>query len=534
MFHRRRLWLSLLIAVSSVALVAGARLLIERADPNYRSPFLLFAMAVLLSGIAGGFIPAMVATVLSMVTIDWLFLGPGESFDFSDRTLLIRHILFAVQGVAIAVLAELYHRNLEIARKAREELEQRVEQRTAQLASANQQLMDEVHERTQAEQSLEMDRNFLTALLESLQEGIIACDVNGRISRYNTAAARMCHGQATSDSPDAWWEHLRLIDSQTDSRLEGNNWPLARVLREGQYDAHEITLITPDDAHRVVSISGRTIQGDDGRVLGGVISLHDITEVVETRRRLNDVIEELQRSNRELQDFASVASHDLQEPLRKIQAFGDRLKVTQGDRLTDQGQDYLARMHNAAGRMQVLINDLLAFSRVTTRAQPFEKVDLAQIVHDVLDDLEERITSSGGRVEVGQLPDLHADPLQLRQLLQNLISNALKFHKPNVPPLVRISAEIRSNENDEQLIELRIQDNGIGFDEKYLDRIFNIFQRLHGRGEYEGTGVGLAVCRKIVTRHGGELTAHSRSGEGATFVVTLPRYQREVEPIHAG
>src|SRR5690606_4872478 len=152
------------------------------------------------------------------------------------------------------------------------------------------------------------------------------------------------------------------------TRLEGDEWPLARVLREGRYDAQEIVLITPDDARRLVSISGRTIAEADGRALGGVISLHDVTEIVEARQRLNEVVEELRRSNRELQEFASVASHDLQEPLRKIQAFGDRLKVTQGDRLNEQGQDYLARMHSAAGRMQILINDLLAFSRVTTKA----------------------------------------------------------------------------------------------------------------------------------------------------------------------
>lgn len=232
----------------------------------------------------------------------------------------------------------------------------------------------------------------------------------------------------------------------------------------------------------------------------------------------------LEASNRELQDFASVASHDLQEPLRKIQAFGDRLKTKYGDALGDGGRDYLERMQNAAGRMQTLINDLLTFSRVTTKAQPFVAVELGEVIEGVVSDLEARVERSGGSVEVGEMLRLEADPLQMRQLLQNLIGNALKFHKPGEPPLVRVWCE-RENE----LCRVHVSDNGIGFDEKYLDRIFTVFQRLHGRHAYEGTGVGLAVCRRIAERHGGSITAASESGRGSTFVVTLPITQHQGE-----
>jgi signal transduction histidine kinase len=232
---------------------------------------------------------------------------------------------------------------------------------------------------------------------------------------------------------------------------------------------------------------------------------------------------ELERSNRELQDFASVASHDLQEPLRKVRAFGDRLAAKYGPELTDQGRDYLARMQDAAARMQALINDLLMFSRVTTRAQPFVPVDLNDLVRGVASDLEVRIQQTGATLHVEPLPTIDADPLQMRQLFQNLLSNALKFQRPDVAPALRVYAE----DSGEQDVQLCVQDNGIGFDEKYLDRIFTIFQRLHGRIEYEGTGVGLAVCRKIVERHGGTITARSAPGEGATFIVTLPRSQPE-------
>ena len=245
--------------------------------------------------------------------------------------------------------------------------------------------------------------------------------------------------------------------------------------------------------------------------------------VIERTAELNDANTELQRSNRELQDFAFVASHDLQEPLRKIQAFGDRLTTKHGPQLNDEARDYLSRMQGAAGRMYTLINDLLSFSRVTTKAQPFVPTGLNKIVREVLGDLEVRLQETEGRVDVEDLPTIDADGLQMRQLFQNLIGNALKFHRPAVAPVIKIKGE----KADPEMFVLTVTDNGIGFDEKYLDRIFTPFQRLHGRNEYDGTGIGLAVCRKIVERHGGTLTARSTPGEGSTFIATLPVKQEK-------
>lgn len=230
----------------------------------------------------------------------------------------------------------------------------------------------------------------------------------------------------------------------------------------------------------------------------------------------------LELSNSVLQDFASVAAHDLQEPLRKVQAFGDRLKIGYGTALDKRGLDYLNRMLNAAGRMQTLIHDLLAFSRVTSEVRPFVDVDLARVTRDVLSDLEQRISETHARVEIGNLPVIEGDPVQIRQLLQNLIGNSLKFHKKDEPAIVRIHAAA-SMSPDNGAYELMVQDNGIGFDEKYLDRIFTVFQRLHGMAEYEGNGVGLAICRKIAQRHGGDITARSAPDQGATFIVTLAK-----------
>ncbi|HEV2435985.1 MAG TPA: PAS domain-containing protein [Verrucomicrobiae bacterium] len=245
--------------------------------------------------------------------------------------------------------------------------------------------------------------------------------------------------------------------------------------------------------------------------------------------KLRQFTTQLERSNRELQDFAYVASHDLQEPLRKIVVFGERLKDQEGEKLDAQSRDYLERMQKAASRMQTLINDLLTFSRVTTKARPFAQVDLAQVARDVINDLEGRIELVGGRVEVGTLPLIDAEGLQMRQLFQNLIGNALKFRRPDVSPVVKVGAQIITGPSLEggttvarRLCRLTVSDNGIGFDEKYLDRIFNVFQRLHSRNEYEGTGMGLAIARKIVLFHHGEITAKSKPGEGTTFIVTLP------------
>ncbi len=252
----------------------------------------------------------------------------------------------------------------------------------------------------------------------------------------------------------------------------------------------------------------------------------------ETRQR-----EELARSNTELQQFASIASHDLQEPLRKIQAFSNRLKDKYGEVLTEQGRDYLERMQNAAKRMQSLIDDLLTLSRVTTKAQPFVPVNLDQITQEVLSDLEVCIQQNRGHVDVGNLPTIDADPIQMRQLLQNLISNALKFHRDDEPQVVKIYNQwLEEEENTPRggsavpkRCQIIVEDNGIGFDEKYLDRIFNVFQRLHNRSEFEGTGMGLAICRKIAERHGGSITAESTPGQGAKFIVTLPIQQRTGE-----
>lgn len=255
-----------------------------------------------------------------------------------------------------------------------------------------------------------------------------------------------------------------------------------------------------------------------------VAAVRDVSERPEARRRLEDLGAALERANRELagqnaelEQFAFAASHDMQEPLRKIIAFGDRIAKGYGSALDERGRDYLARMQSAAARMQLLIDDLLRWSRLTTRAEPFTPVDLDAVMRDVLDDLEVAIEKAGATVRVGPLPTIDADAPQMRQLFQNLIGNAIKYRKEGCTPVIDVFAAPLGDR-----VRLVVRDDGIGFDPKYAERIFDVFERLHGRKEYEGTGIGLALCRKIVRRHGGEIGATSEPGEGATFTAVLP------------
>jgi signal transduction histidine kinase len=264
-----------------------------------------------------------------------------------------------------------------------------------------------------------------------------------------------------------------------------------------------------------------------GRLLGATRALRGANDKLEvTNKRLessNELLRqaaELSRSNAELEQFASIASHDLQEPLRKVQTFAAQLVMTEQEHLSDEGQDYLRRMTDAASRMRQLIDDLLTFSRVTTRARPFVPVDLGEVTEQVLVDLEVSIEENGAQVIVGELPTVQADPVQMRQLMQNLLTNALKFRREDLPSQITVSAHVHDH-----VAEVTVNDNGIGFDEQYATRIFRAFERLHGARAYPGTGIGLALCRKIVERHNGSITAASQIDQGATFTIRLPATQ---------
>lgn len=248
-------------------------------------------------------------------------------------------------------------------------------------------------------------------------------------------------------------------------------------------------------------------------------------KVAERTQELLIYAEELNRSNHELEDFAFVASHDLQEPLRKIRAFSDRIQQLYKDKLDEKGIDYLRRLNRSAERMSSLISDLLEFSRIKTRGKEFVETDLNEILKAVIDDLEVAIEDSGATINLAKLPVIESDSSQMNQLFLNLLSNAIKFRHDNIAPIIAISYELTTEVISDVDIEyhtISVKDNGIGLDQSYADKIFVPFQRLHGRDAYGGTGIGLAVCRRIVERHGGSIRVKSTPGKGAEFTILLP------------
>lgn len=254
-------------------------------------------------------------------------------------------------------------------------------------------------------------------------------------------------------------------------------------------------------------------------------------KVNKLNKQLMDNINALKLTNEELERFAYVASHDLQEPLRKIIIFGDRLSANFKEALGDEGRNFLDRMMKASNRMQLLIKNLLAFSRSSTNNDSYQETNLNALVEGVLTDLEIQIEQKKAIVNVGKLPSLYIIPGQFRQLFQNLIINSLKFSRDEVAPEINIFSEkvkgmyladVPNVVIDQDYHRIYIKDNGIGFDQQYADQIFTIFKRLHSFDEYEGTGIGLSICKKIVEQYNGSISAQSNVNEGATFVVTLP------------
>lgn len=390
----------------------------------------------------------------------------------------------------------------------------------------------DISDRKQAEEKLKETRRYLGSLIESSTDAIISTDAAGNVLTFSKGAEALLG----YNRQEVVGRYVTLLYGGEEKAKE-----IMRYMRQGggSVSAYETALKAKDGQMIPVLISASLLYDDDGEVVGSVGFSKDLRERKRAEQVLAERTADLARSNAELEEFARVASHDLQEPLRKVKAFGDRLEAKCGDALGPEGLDYLERMLNATERMQTLITSLLSYSRVTTKAQPFTQVDLSRVARDVLSDLEARIERTCGRVELGELPTIEADQVQMRQLLQNLISNALKFHKPGEPPVVRVSGAVENGREAgpggpaaASRCRIVVEDNGIGFDQVYSERIFGVFQRLHGRNEYDGSGIGLAVCRKIAERHRGSITADSEPGRGATFVATLPVKQSYGENDH--
>jgi signal transduction histidine kinase len=384
---------------------------------------------------------------------------------------------------------------------------------------------EDITERESLNARLATQHMQLDAVMHNMVQGVAMYDDDQRLIICNRRYLEMYRL-----SPEVVRPGVSLGDVMMHSASVGNytEEEARRVLAERHETRHQKTRRTFKQHlrdGRVIAVVSEPMQ--DG---GTIATCMDVSESERYAEQRHQYTLKLERSNRELQDFAYVASHDLQEPLRKIEAFGDRLVTRYGKDLPDDGRMFLDRMQNAAGRMRRLINDLLDYSRVTTKAKPFTRVVLDEVLTGVLSDLQIRIEESGAVIRSEALPAIDADATQMRQLLQNVLANALKFRKPDVKPEISITCSVDGAKTGHRPphVRIEIRDNGIGFDNKYKEQIFTIFQRLHGRLEYEGTGVGLATVRKIVERHGGSIDADGQPGLGATFIIELPmRHQIE-------
>lgn len=390
----------------------------------------------------------------------------------------------------------------------------------------------------QMQQKLAEHDQWLATILSGISDAVIATDANRLVTFMNPVAETLTGWKQEDAMGREIVEVFQLMNEHNRVRVESL---ASSAIQEGATTNRQNQIIfTKDGAEIPIDDSAGPLKDHLGNIQGAVFVFRDITE----RKQEEEVKAfslQVEQSNSELQTLIYVTSHVLPPSLRKIQLYGDRLK-SDAKTLNAQGQENLERMQRAAGTLEILINDLLAFYRVALQELRFAPVDLAKLAQEILSDLAEHGEQIDGRVQVDSLPTIEADPLQMRELLQHLLSNALKFSRPKEAPAVKVqgqllkrqepghssqgeSGHLHSNKvspwNVEQC-QITIEDNGIGFDEKYLERIFELFQRLHGTGEYEGTGVGLAACRNIVQRHNGAITARSVPDQGSTFIVTLP------------
>jgi two-component system sensor kinase FixL len=396
-------------------------------------------------------------------------------------------------------------------------------------------ILTDITPRKRMEDALRLSEERFRSLVQNAMDIISVFDADGTILYESPSVLRILGwdpdellGKSILDFADPAEIHdiaSRIVDTAKDPKHS---------------IAIELNIRHKDGSWRRLESIGRNLI-DNPSVAGLVFNSRDITERKRVEQKISQFARDLERSNKQLESFAYIASHDLQEPLRKLQTLGDRLAMKYGDVLGEEGGDYLLRMHKSATRMQMLIKDLLAFSRVSNREPAFGAVDMAEVAAEVLSDLEPQIEQSQASVEVKGLGTIVADPTQMRQLLQNLISNALKFRTEGRPPIIKVTGQCIDGRAEgpleghrQSLFQLTVEDNGVGFDEKYSERIFSPFQRLHGRDEYEGTGIGLAICRSIVERHRGSIDVNSSPGVGTTFIVKMRARPAEFSDVSPG
>lgn len=396
--------------------------------------------------------------------------------------------------------------------------------------------MIDVTEKVETRKKIEESEKRFRSLTESIPQLIWETDEKGN-ALFTSGKWFDYTGIVPSDE-FAWKAMIHPSDFERNSDI----W--SHSLETGEAYKADVRVLRKDGTYRWHSVIGEPVLNKDNKIIKWVGAFTDIQtekaftqelekQVTARTKELEQKNIELEQMNKELQSFAYISSHDLQEPLRKIQTFATLIMEKEFENLSDSGKDKFQRMQNAAQRMQTLINDLLSYSRTNIQERKFENVNLASIIEEVKEDLREELEQKKGSIETDQTCEVSIIPFQFRQLLYNLASNSIKFTKPNVPPIIKINCEIDTGENlnnellspEKEYCHISLQDNGIGFEPQYSKKIFEVFQRLHGREQYNGTGIGLAIVKKIVENHNGIITAKGEQNKGATFDIYIPMSQ---------
>jgi len=369
--------------------------------------------------------------------------------------------------------------------------------------------------RKRAEMALRQQQEWLEVTLSSISEGVIATDPNELITFINPIAEKLTGWTANEAMGRKITEVFHIIDEQSRQVVES---PIKQVLQNSMVArvSNHILLISKDAREIPINDSGALIRNREGAIIGVVLVFHDITDSRKMENQLKQSVEELQLSNEELQQFAYVASHDLQEPLRMVNSYVQLLAQRYKDKLDSDANDFINYAMEGSERMHHLINDLLSYSRVGTKGKPFKMVKVSSVLSQALKDLEVLIKENNAVITYDTLPTLTLDEGQLVQVFENLIENAIKFRSEE-DPRVHISVQKLKTK-----WLFSVSDNGIGIDKQYHDQIFKIFQRLHTRREYRGTGIGLSICKKIIERHGGRIWVESELEKGSNFYFTIP------------
>lgn len=399
-------------------------------------------------------------------------------------------------------------------------------------------VMIDITDSKESEEALRKSEEKFRLLASSLPQFIWTSNPNGNLDYFSDSVFKYS-GMSNQEISNGGW--LDIV--HPDEREENiSRW--LHSISTGEDFKFEHRFRRHDGIYRW-QLSRATAQKDEkGTILQWVGTSTDIEDHKTFQKKLENLVEErtkelkkanieLENMNKELSSFAYISSHDLQEPLRKIQTFGSIIEQNDFENLSDNGKRNFARMRLAANRMKTLINDLLTYSRTNSSEKVYEKTDLNLLLSEMHSEFAETLEEKNGKLEINNMPEISAIPFQLRQLFLNLISNALKFTKPDIPPVIRITSKIIKgnkigNENvfqDQQYLHITVADNGIGFNPEYASKIFEVFQRLHGKGEYEGTGIGLAICSKIAENHNAIIKATSEVNEGATFHLYFPMVQ---------